>query len=238
MRLHRFFVEGKVALSDHGRNRLAITDGRLLHQWRNVLRLKAGDDVILFDGFGFDHRCELASLDRKEAVCVVRESVANTVILPREFFLFASLIRRDRFEWLLEKTTELGVSQIRPVIADRSEVKQFNLERAKDIFKEAAEQSGRSSLPAIYQPMELQNVLKEYIYLPSMAFDPHGEAFKKSDWKKAEKIGAFIGPEGGWSARELELFRHKKVPVCSLGLSTLRAETAAVAVTALLLLSS
>ncbi len=238
MRLHRFFVEERIASHAGGRDRLAITDAKLLHQWRNVLRLKAGSEVILFDGFGVDYRCELASLDRKEAVCVIRESVKNDVIPSRQFFLFASLIRRDRFEWLLEKATELGVSQIRPVVADRSEVKKFNLDRAKDIVREAAEQSGRGSLPALYEPMELQNVFKEYTYFKSMVFDPHGEPFKKRDWEHGEKFGAFIGPEGGWSARELELFRSKKIPVYSLGPPTLRAETAAVAVTSLLLLES
>lgn len=234
MRLHRFFVEERIVPDI----RFATKDAKLLHQWRNVLRLKAGNEVVLFDGFGMDHRCELASLDRKEAVCIVRESSKSAPTSRQQFFLFASLIKKERFEWLLEKATELGVAQIRPVIADRSEVKKFNLARAKDIVKEASEQSGRGSLPALYEPMELQNVFREYTYFKMMAFDPHGEMFKKTDWEKEEKVGAFIGPEGGWSARELELFRDEKIPVFSLGVSTLRAETAAVAVTSLLLLPS
>ena len=234
MRLHRFFVEDRIAPDI----RLSIRDEKLLHQWRNVLRLKPGSEVILFDGFGMDHRCELATLDRKEAVCIVRESAENAKASALQFFLFASLIKKERFEWLLEKATELGVSQIRPIIADRSEVKKFNLERAKDIVKEAAEQSGRGSLPALYEPMELENVFKEYQYFKCIAFDLNGEPFKKEEWRTAEKVGAFIGPEGGWSARELELFRAQKIPAYSLGASTLRAETAAVAVTALLLLQS
>ena len=86
--------------------------------------------------------------------------------------------------------------------------------------------------------MAIENVFKEYHYFTSIAFDPNGAPFKKSDWSAADKVGAFIGPEGGWSARELELFRAQKIPVYSLGTSTLRAETAAVSVTALLLLQS
>ena len=234
MRVHRFFIEERISPD----NRLSIKNGKLLHQWRNVLRLEVGNEVILFDGFGQDFRCELATLDKKEAVCMVREAVKNDVVPTQQFFLFASLIKKERFEWLLEKATELGVAQIRPVIADRSEVKKFNLERAKDIVREAAEQSGRGSLPALYEPMELQNVFKEYKYFKSVAFDPHGEPFKKDGYGKEEKLGAFIGPEGGWSARELELFRAQKIPVYSLGSPTLRAETAAVSVTALLLLQS
>ena len=138
----------------------------------------------------------------------------------------------------MEKATELGVAQICPVIADRSEVKKFNLPRAKEIVREAAEQSGRGNLPALYEPMELQNVFKEYTFYKNLAFDPSGEAFQKKEWGAEEKLGCFIGPEGGWSARELTVFRERGIPVCSLGSPTLRAETAAVAVTALLLLQS
>ena len=234
MRLHRFFIEQRIEPSA----RVVIADEKLLHQWRQVLRLGAGDEVILFDGFGQDHRCELASLDKKEAVCLVRESSQNAVAPAQHLCLFASLIKRESFEWFLEKATELGVSEIRPVIADRSEVRKFNLLRAKEIVREAAEQSGRGSLPALYEPMELANVFKEYHYFKNIAFDPHGEPFKKESWKKEEKLGCFIGPEGGWSARELEFFREKKIPVYSLGTPTLRAETAATAVAALLLLQS
>lgn len=234
MRLHRFFIEERIAPDI----RLSIKDRKLLHQWTHVLRFKVGNEVVLFDGFGMDHRCELATLSEREAICMVRESTKNDVGVAQQLCLFISLIKKERFEWLLEKATELGVAQIRPLVADRSEVKKFNLERAKDIVKEAAEQSGRGSLPALYEPMELNNVFKEYQFFKSIAFDPHGEPFKKDGYGTEGKLGAFIGPEGGWSARELEFFREKKIPVYSLGSPTLRAETAAVAVTALLLLQS
>lgn len=234
MRVHRFYSEQKISPAA----RVVVKDEKLLHQWRHVLRLKIGDEVILFDGFGSDHRCELASLEKKEAVCLVRESVKSAEAPDTELCLFVSLIKKERFEWLLEKATELDVTQIRPVVADRSEVKKFNLERAKEIVREAAEQSGRGTLPALYEPMELQNVFKEYHFFKNIAFDPHGEPFKKDGYGDEEKLGAFIGPEGGWSARELEFFREKKIPVYSLGAPTLRAETAAMVVAALLLLQS
>ncbi len=231
-------MEEEIASRADSEHRLTITDVKLLHQWRNVLRLKVGGEVLLFDGFGLDHLCELIALDRHEAICLIRGSTPNEVIARRELYLFVSLLRKDRFEWLLEKATELGVSRMRPVITDRSEVKEFNLARARDIMKEAAEQSGRGNLPALYEPMELQNVFKEYQHLKTIAFDPHGTPFKKYEFDTEERIGAFIGPEGGWSARELELFQQEKIPMRSLGFSTLRAETAAVAVTSLLLLQS
>ncbi len=238
MRLHRFFVEEKIMPAVGKETRVVVKNEKLLHQLRTVLRLKVGSEVILFDGFGNDHRCELATLLRDQAVCLVRETTPASVPPTLELFLFVSLIKKDRFEWLLEKATELGVAQIRPVIADRSEVKNFNLERAKSIVREAAEQSGRGNLPSLYEPMALGNVFSEYTYFTSIAFDPTGDLFRKDKWNKEKKLGAFIGPEGGWSARELEIFREKKIPVASLGSATLRAETAAAAVSALLLLSS
>ena len=233
MRLYRFFTEERIQRN----GRAVIGDQKLLHQWRHVLRLKPGDEVILFDGFGQDFRCELASLETKEAVCLVRESTKSASAPAQQLCLFVSLIKRERFEWLLEKVTELGVAQIRPIIADRSEARRFNLERAKTIGKEAAEQSG-GTLPALYESMELQNAFQEYHFFKTIAFDPNGEPFKKSGWNSEEKLGACIGPEGGWSARELEFFRKQKATVSSLGAPTLRAETAAVAVTSLLLLES
>lgn len=141
MRLHRFFVEAKIAPDEP----VLITDGKLLHQWRNVLRLKVGSEVVLFDGSGTDYHCELVELTRRKALSRVLSSAHHTTMPRVELHLFASLLKKERFEWLLEKTTELGVSHIHPVIAERSEVKQFNLLRARDIVREAAEQSGRGN---------------------------------------------------------------------------------------------
>ena len=108
MRLHRFYIEQKISPAA----RVTVRDEKLLHQWRAVLRLKTGDEVVLFDGFGSDHRCEIASLEKKEAVCLVRESTRNSIAQARQLFLFVSLIKKSRFEWLLEKATELGVVQM------------------------------------------------------------------------------------------------------------------------------
>lgn len=234
MRLHRFFVEKKIMKGES----VPITDAKLLHQWRAVLRLKTGGEVILFDGSGIDYRCEFASLEKREAVCGVLEEMKESARPTQTLVLFASLIKKDRFEWLMEKATELGVSEIRPVIADRSEVKKLNLERGRDILKEATEQSGWGSIPTLHGAIELQAVLKEQNGMSLLAFDRDGKPFKKEEWSNGTSIGVFIGPEGGWSARELALFGEQRTPVCSLGTSTLRAETAGVAVTSLLLLSS
>ncbi len=232
MRLHRFFVVQKLP----SEGTVTLTDEKTLHQWRNVLRLKAGAEVVLFDGYGADYRSEIVALEKNEATCVIREVVENEVAPLRELVLFPALVKKDHFEWLLEKVTELGVSEIRPIVSDRSEVKKVNLERARDIVKEATEQSGRGTLPRVYGEVLLKQALTEKQVLHCIAFDRAGQALSKADLSANAKIGAFIGPEGGWSPHELELFSEYKIPLYSLGTATLRAETAGVAVTALLLL--
>ncbi len=232
MRLHRFFVEQKLP----SEGTITLTDEKTLHQWRNVLRLKAGAEVVLFDGYGADYRSEIVALEKNEATCVIREVVENEVAPLRELVLFPALIKKDHFEWLLEKVTELGVSEIRPIVSERTEVKKVNVERARDIVKEATEQSRRGMLPRVYDAVSLKQALTAKQALHCIAFDRAGQALSRDDVGANVKIGAFIGPEGGWSSRELELLSEHNVPMYSLGTATLRAETAGVAVTALLLL--
>ncbi len=233
MRLHRFFVQEKIAPNSP----VTLTDEKLLHQWRSVLRLKMGGEVILFDGSGTDYRCEIVTLEKKEATYAIREVVKNEVAPLRELVLFPALIKKDRFEWLLEKVTELGVSEIRPIVSERTEVKKLNVERARDIVKEATEQSGRGTLPAIAEPVSLVSALSS-VPASAIAFDRSGSSFRTSKFILPHSISAFIGPEGGWSPHELALFSEHNIPVYSLGTATLRAETAGVAVTSLLLLES
>lgn len=234
MRLHRFFVEQNLP----SEGTVVVTDEKVLHQWRNVLRLRAGNEVLLFDGLGADYRCEIVTLEKKEAICVIREVVKNEVTPLRELVLFPALIKKDHFEWLLEKVTELGVSEIQPIVSERTEVKKINIERARDIVKEATEQSGRGNLPRMYDEVSLQKALAERKDVHLIVFDRSGQSFRMGNFPTDQKLGAFIGPEGGWSQGELELLKKHNVSVYSLGTSTLRAETAGVAVTALLLVQS
>ncbi len=233
MRLHRFFVTQRIDPSE----RVVLSDHKLLHQWRNVLRFRVGDGVILFDGFGFDYLCELTALGKKEAICAIKERVPNTTKPSKELYLFCALIKKDRLEWLFEKATELGVSHICPIISERSEVKKLNRERTTDILREATEQSGRVSVPTLYEPTKLLDACEKYAHLKIIAFDPGGEVFDAVSYDKESPLGVCIGPEGGWSERELEVFSEARISVYSLGTATFRAETAGVAVTAVLLLS-
>ncbi|NDE68149.1 RsmE family RNA methyltransferase, partial [bacterium] len=127
-------------------------------QWRKVFRFKAGDKVILFDGSGFDFLCEIQSYtantqgrgEKSSESCAevkILEVMNNVVVPVRETSLFCAVLKKDTFEWVVEKATEMGVSRIVPVLAERSEKKNLNIERLQKIIIEASEQSGRGTLP-------------------------------------------------------------------------------------------
>ena len=126
MRLHRFFIEQEILESGE----IIVADRDLLHQWGKVFRLKTGDRVILFDGMGFDYVSEIVLLDKNEGVLKIVEKIPNENVPKKEIHLFQSIIKKDKFEWVLEKGTELGISHFHPIISERSEKKNINFERA------------------------------------------------------------------------------------------------------------
>src|SRR3954462_11405795 len=144
MRLHRFYTSEKIE------PRSALTTARYTgsKQWRKVFRFVSGDKVILFDGSGYDFVCEIKDFEKDAAEVQVTE-VREVSQIDRETWLFAAIVKKDTFEWIVEKATELGVSHIIPVIAERTEKKQLNIERLKKIMIEASEQSGRSTVPVL-----------------------------------------------------------------------------------------
>lgn len=137
-------------------------------------------------------------------------------------------------EWVLEKGTELGVSVFVPLVSDRSEKKNLNVERAEKILIESSEQSGRTVVPKLRDVVTFDEAIVEDF--PCFAFHPKGDVFTIEHTQNYSPLGIFIGPEGGWSDREIFLFKQNNVRVYSLGEQTLRAETAAVAISSLILL--
>jgi 16S rRNA (uracil1498-N3)-methyltransferase len=232
MRLHRFFIEERIGTNKN----VTISDEDLIHQWRNVFRLHSGDEVILLDNSGFEYVSEIVSLEKSEARITVKESRANSVVPSKELFIFQSMIKRDKFEMILEKGTEIGVSHFRPVVSARSVVRELNVPRERKIIKEASEQCGRGTFPALYEIMDLKEAVSIYPDMPAIAFDPDGVKFDPCAFQDHKKMSVFIGPEGGWSDEELALFKEKNIPIYSLGTPTLRAETAAIVIAGLLLL--
>ncbi len=238
MRLHRFFIDEPLV----GGNSIVIKNRDLLHQWKNVFRFQVGHRLILLDNSGYEFEAQISSLSGISCSLIIIESKLSPSAPSREIFLFAALIKKDKFEWVLEKGTEIGVSHFIPVLAERSEKKNLNTERALKIIKEATEQSHRAKLPKLHGALELEDAL-EFIKSPGVenctviVLDPSGsQKFDKHLFKSDKRIALFVGPEGGWSSHELDVFKKHNIDTYSLGPLVLRAETASLAATSILLL--
>lgn len=232
MKLHRFYIEENVSDGN-----ITVNDKNLLNQWNNVLRFKVGDQLIAFNNTGFEFLCSIQNITKKEASLEILKKEKPDTNIKRGVSIMMALIKRENFELVLEKGTELGVGKFIPFVAERSVKTKLNLERCLKIIKEASEQSGKVLLPEIKEEKNLEGILKnienaeEYV-----AFDPNGETFSVGKIK-GDKINVFVGPEGGFTKEEIDLFKKYNVPVYSLGKQILRAETAAIALASILLLN-
>lgn len=221
MRLHRFYVSQPLG------EEVVIDDVSLIKQWSNVFRYTKGDLVILFSGEGSDVTYSFTSLSSKNASLLVQKRIPS-YMPPKKVTLYLSLIKKDNFELVTQKATELGISNIVPILSERSEKKNINLERLKKVVIESSEQSGRGDIPTLSPITTLPQVLKNKLpHEISYVFDISGKSFHKQK-KGRSTIGLFIGPEGGWSDKEMQAFEDAGVICASLGQTTLRAETAAI----------
>ncbi len=231
MRLHRFYIEQELKKGTEAR----IENEGLIYQWVKVFRLAGSDRVVLFNGNGSDFEGYFKVLNRGEAILVIDKERKIKNKPAYELHIFQSILKKDNFETVVEKCTEIGASAFHPILAERSEKKDLNIERIKKISIEAAEQSGRAFIPEIYGPASLESAAENFggqIF----ALDFDGKEIKSLKLKKGSKIGILIGPEGGWTENERDFFEHKNIKSFSLGLQVLRAETAAIAAAALFLL--
>jgi 16S rRNA (uracil1498-N3)-methyltransferase len=229
MRRHRFYVQPEIAELDHT---FWLHDERLTNQWLKVLRYRSGDEVVLFDGIDKERLYRLIQIER-DGVKLELITEFERRLPTKHVYLFFSLLKKDKNDWVLQKCTELGVRNFVPILAERSEKTGFNLERAEKILIEAAEQCGRSDIPQVREPLQLATAIEEYqgkiqLLVADETLDTN---LQLSD----VPCGVFIGPEGGWTEAELKLFQSAQAGHIHLGSLTLRAETAAVAATTKLL---
>lgn len=232
MRLHRFYIEQKVPYSEKtGRGEvgeITLADSELIHQMVNVFRFKTGDKVILFDGSGFEFECEIILINKKE---VGLKIISHSAKAPRDknISLFLALIKKGNFELAAEKCTEVGVSEIHPIISERSEKKDLNIERLNKIVKEASEQSGRVTLPKVFEITDLEKAVTQVVSEGKVCVTFHPTSLGSYDGAStSNNIALFVGPEGGWTDSEIELFKKNNFKILSLGTNILRAETAAI----------
>lgn len=224
MRLHRFYIPPHTIELTH---EFWVHDEVLRKQWLKVFRYREGAKVVLFDGERSERLYRIVQIE-PDGVKLQLVTEFERILPDKHVYLFFSLLKKDKNEWVLQKCTELGVRNFVPVIAERSEKTGFNMERAEKIIIEAAEQCGRSDIPQVREPLQLDTVLAEYRDKVRLfaADETHAPTVPELD--PQESIGIFIGPEGGWTEQELSQFKSTGVEGLYLGQMTLRAETAAV----------
>jgi len=221
MRLHRFFVGSDTAL-EHD---FWLRDQAILNQWNRVLRFRAGQEVVLFDGLKHDRLFKISEISKDEAHLMhITDYVRK--IPKKNVYMLWTLLKKDKNDWVLQKCTELGVSHFVPLITERTEKTGFDIERAKKITIEAAEQCGRSDIPNVREPIGLLSAIDEL----NGKIDLYMCDQESEDTKiNSKNVGIFVGPEGGWSDSEKSLFESKGVKRLNIHDFTLRAETACVA---------
>lgn len=208
------------------------------HYLAAVMRRGKGDTVALFNGRDGEWRARITAVGRGTARLAVEERTRPQRPAP-DLWLLAPVLRRETLEWMVEKATELGVARILPVTSERSAVARTNAQRLAAIATEAAEQCFRLDVPAVEEPRPLASALAgwEGTRLLLLA-DESGQAPPVALALRGCAAGPWavlVGPEGGFSRRELDGLRD--LPFCrpvSLGPRILRAETAAVCALAIL----
>ena len=213
---------------------MVTLEGNPAHYLARVMRVAAGDTVILCDDITGEWAAEVADAGKRHVDVRVVRQLRGREQVP-DFWLCPALIKRDRFDMVLEKATELGAARIVPVITRRSVVDKLNLERAQTVVVEAAEQCARTALPELAAPAPLDRLLRDWpagrllFFADEQGGAPVGDALRES-----EMAAILVGPEGGFDDAERAAIRElPQARPISLGPRILRAETAALAATAL-----
>ncbi len=206
-------------------------EGSQAHYLGKVMRIREGDAVILCDNATGEWAARADIVDKRRVDVTVVERLRPREDVP-DLWLCPALLKKDRFDLVLEKATELGAARIQPVITRRCVADKLNLDRARTITIEAAEQCARTALPEVAEPAKLDALLKEWPEGRTLFFadeeggDPAADAFVYSDGPAA----ILIGPEGGFDDTERTAIRaHPAARAISLGPRILRGETAAIA---------
>jgi len=208
-----------------------LTEGGQAHYLARVMRVSPGDAVVLCDDVTGEWAALVASLGKREVALTCERQLRVREAVP-DFTLCAALLKKDRFDLMLEKACELGVARIQPVLTRRCVADRLNIGRARAILTEAAEQCARTALPLLAEPVTLSALLAGWGADRTLFFaDEAGGAPAASAFAASPGAAALLtGPEGGFDDAERAAIRaHPVAKPISLGPRILRGETAAIA---------
>lgn len=221
------FSDGSVAL-----------DADETRHLRDVLRLRVGEEISVFNGEGQEFRCTITAIGKKSSeLSVVEEIEPASLESPLEITVATTILNGEKYDLIIQKAVELGVTRLIPMNTIRCDVKLKDavkrMDRWRRIAMEATKQTGRAKLMSIGEPAAFDQVLAENKGENIVLFSERdGKDFSTITVDK--KITALYGPKGGWDDVELELAAKHGVKIVTLGGRILRAETASIAITAIL----
>ncbi len=246
MTRRRFYAPPGAFAPDGTAVTLAQDEARHLH---DVLRLRRGDEVFVFDGEGKEYSCVVEENNRSAAkLSLDREVAPARPESPLHLTLALALLKGEKFDLVVQKTTELGIARIIPVITKLADVRVRDAQEAsrrtdrwQRIALEAAKQSGRSRVPEINLPLAFEALIDKSSARPEacnlMFAERDGQGLAEAVKQlppRPQRVLALVGSEGGWSGEEMAQAHDADWSIITLGGRTLRAETAAITVTALL----
>ena len=202
------------------------------HYLNNVMRLREGDNVFLFNSKDGEFKGEIVSFDKKKIKIRLNSKIENTN-KPGKISLIFSLIKSSKLDYLIQKCTEIGVKSFVPVISQKSVAKNLNIKRTEKIIKESCEQSNQLILPVIHEVEKLEKKLKSFDKNSIIFFADINSSNNKIEAvhenNKNHEFYLLVGPEGDFSLKERDLLNSMSncIPI-SLGQNILRSETAAV----------
>jgi 16S rRNA (uracil1498-N3)-methyltransferase len=213
--------------------------GQPAHYLSKVLRLDVGSSIILFNGDGYEYSGRIAGLTKKLIQIDILEQLASLIESPLSIVLGIGISRGERMDYAVQKSTELGVSAIVPLFTEHSEVKlkgdRLEKRRAhwQQVVISACEQSGRVLIPKVHLPLNLEAWLPKLDCEKRLLFD-HRQPQRLDSKKPEGSVAVLIGPEGGFSEREVKEASNAGFTGVKLGSRVLRTETAPVAVLSVL----
>ena len=218
-------------------NFITISDAENYRHISKSLRAKIGEKLLLIDEGQIQYETVIKEINSKDIVCEIQKSYPSKRDLDFDLYLAQSPLRSDAQLTIMEKSTELGIRGVYPVITDNCALAKSVLtkkhEKWQKVMYEASKQCERAKIPTCYEPTTLEEVLsKDFDKILVLAERSTEISLKdylnQNPVKKGEKVLVIIGPEGGFSQKEFENFKGKNLPLITLGDLILKAETAVI----------
>jgi 16S rRNA (uracil1498-N3)-methyltransferase len=235
MRQTRIYTSQPLSPADN-----VVLTGSASHYLARVLRSSEGDSITLFNGDGRDYIGQISEIRAKKVLVRLVESQFPDNESSLKITLVQAITRGERMDYTLQKATELGVFGIQPVTSQRVEIRlketrlASRMKHWQGVVISACEQSGRAFVPEVSRPLSLAQWLSSPDKSPRWVLDPLATDRMSSMTKPEEAVSILVGPEGGFSAGEMDQLRSRDVKPVSLGPRVLRTETAGPAALAVL----